>query len=895
MSSIPAGFFEKLENNKNSKLCVDELTISPRIPSSGENIPTGGRNGPIKMNGKEFSKQGTMTDLVLFLANNEFSEEENNFIKKSLERFDALGTVHKIAQERNAAFVFDTVANIFTTQSITNPLYSVLAGRIIASFIKLEVDTTFSESFEKVPKLYDPNYYSFVKHHGKELDKMIMDDNDWNFNIFAISTIKRSYLLRQRILTNEKTEREKKRVKRKFIETPQFLYMRVASYLWYPNFEKIKLTYNRLSRGEYSHATPTMFNAGFKNPSMASCYLLTIGDSLEEIEEGWKYCANISRNAGGAGCDMSQLRHSEITRGGKSKGIIPWTKISNSIFDAVDQGGKRKGSCAKYLRDFHDQIEVFIELKDPEGAESMRARELFYGIMVSDLFMRRVYDDEIWSVFCPNIAKGLCDIWGEEFEKLYLKYEKDGIWTKQIKARSLFEKMVSSHIKTGGPYIIYIDAVNRKSNQQHSGIIRCSNLCCEIMEVTSKDEVASCNLGSVCLNKCVKISDDGPYFDCEQLGIYTEELVENLNHVIDRNYYPPNIPGIKVSNERHRPLGIGVQGFADCLAMMNIAWTNKHGEVSKKARELNLKIFECMYYHALKKSNELGIRDGSYSRFEGSPISKGILQFDMWNKEGKTKPRPFYYKTKEEWEEMRNKVQLGMRNSLLIAPMPTASTAQMLGNGESFEPFTAYIYTRNVLSGQHIIVNKHLVEDMKKYGIWNTSNVRSILSSGGSIQNISGDIDPAVMERLKRKYQTVYEIPQRAILKMMIDRGRYICQSSSNNCHFSEPTLQKISAWLFYGWKHGIKTGMYYLRQLSSVDPLNHSIETIEIPSVTPKLPHNPSYQNWTVGHGGLKTGMFHPEKPFPTTSIVEIPSTPSKSKYATKRCTDEVCLSCGS
>lgn len=783
------------------------------------------RIGDIRFNGRIFPRNGTFQDLVVFLANGEVDFQKTPK-ECSPDKYKELGVVYAMSTQWSASFVFETIANELAMNAINDSFYSILAGRVITSLIKMEVSGSFSENVKKMGKLYDREYLEFIEKYGDYLDTMIDEDRDWNFNIFAICTLRRAYLLRQRLLKNEKTEEEKKRVKRCYFETPQYMYMRVASYLWYPNLDKIRKVYNRLSNGDYSQATPTLFNAGFDKPSMSSCFLLTVGDSLEEIEESWKYCANISRNAGGAGCDMSQLRHSEIKRGGKSKGIIPWTKIIASVFEAVDQGGKRKGSCATFLRDFHNQILEFIEMKDPDGHESMRARSLFYGVMISDLFMKRIESDELWSIFCPNEAKGLCDVWGEEFEQLYLKYEKEGLYTKQVRAREILVKIIQSQIKTGGPYVIFIDAANRKSNQQHSGIIRCSNLCCEIMEVTGKDEVASCNLSSICLNRCV----NNHTFDYQLLGQLTEELVENGNHVIDRNYYPQSIPGIKLSNDRHRPLGIGVQGFADCIAMLNMVWIDSKGKLSQEVQNLNLKIFECIYYHALKKSNKLGIRDGSYPQFHESPISKGILQFDMWNEEGKAKKRPFLYKTETEWNELKERVKLGMRNSLLVSLMPTASTAQILGNAESFEPFTEFIYSRTVLSGQHLIVNRHLMKDLKEYDLWTTTNVRSILQNRGSIQNITGtSIDPQILEYLKRKYLTVYEIPQKALLKLMVDRGRYICQSSSNNCHFSEPSLRKIFAWLYYGWKHGIKTGMYYLRQKSPIDPLNHSIETIKI------------------------------------------------------------------
>jgi ribonucleoside-diphosphate reductase alpha subunit len=826
------------------------------------------RTGEIRLNGKVFPKNGTFRELVVFLANGEVSEDEINKIFPI--NFENIDLVYEIAKKRNASFTFETLANDIAVNAISNSFFSILAGRVISSFIKLEISGTFSENALKIRKLYDAKYIEFVEKYGKYLDAIIVEDNDWSFDIFGISTLKRAYLLRQRLLLkNERTERERKRIKRCFLETPQYMYLRVASYLWYPNLDKIKKVYNRLSNGYYSQATPTLFNAGFNKPSMSSCFLLTIDDDLESIQESWKYCASISRNAGGAGCDMSQLRHSEIARGGKSKGITPWTKIIASIFEAVDQGGKRKGSCATFLRDFHDQLIEFIEMKDPDGHENMRARSLFYGIMVSDLFMERVEKDQEWSLFCPNEVKGLCDVWGKEFEEKYLEYEKQGLWTKQIPAKRIFEKIIQSQIKTGGPYIIYIDAVNRKCNQQHSGIVRCSNLCCEIMEVTGNGEVASCNLSSICLNKCVK----NGIFDFHLLGQLTEELVENGNRVIDRNYYPSSIPGIKLSNDRHRPLGIGVQGFADCLAMLDLAWVDSKRKLSREVRDLNLKMFECIYFHALKKSNKLGIRDGPYPCFQGSPVSQGILQFDMWNQEGKAERHPFIYKSESEWNDLREHVKMGMRNSLLVSLMPTASTAQILGNAESFEPFTEFIYSRTVLSGQHLVVNKHLMKDLKKYGLWTTENIRSILQNRGSIGNITGnDIDPTILNYLKHKYLTVFELPQKALIDLMIDRGRYICQSSSNNCYFSEATPLKIGAWLFYGWRHGIKTGMYYMRQKPPVDPLNHSIEAINIDSP-------------------IKIHLLTREQ-----EPLRISSPSSSSSQNRKiKCNDEVCISCQS
>lgn len=1078
----------------------------------------------------------------------------------------------------------DQLAKVCSDKMYIHPNYGLLAGRIYTEIILATTPKTFSESTEKLKSILYPEYYEFVISHSKELDEMVDRSRNFTFDYFAICTLKKSYLAF--LSDGEKSS---------IMETPQFMYLRIATYIHYPDLDKIKKTYDDISLGNYTHASPTMFNCGMKRPQLASCFLMTVGDDINSIADSWRIQAIISKNSGGIGADYSHIRHSEIGQRGVSKGIVPWLKITNEILKAVDQcfdpdtivytregpkrisdivpgdvmirsdgrenavskvlhypydpskhkmreivlenskpvvvadchpmlsiyspkeipledlgknikagvvspvytdvkdldhnwlvafpiptyfrdiptfsesdcrmygiimgnislrvdwdghkffikntpkvnhfvreylqskgilyqetfdyftweknnlfpftknmffdssrasldipanilnlpknkvsnlikgylesipsfrdknftiiyphtdifekvkfillklgivpifkegyfyipetkefceaislhktqyslgnikyknqvwvrvisnvakrefenssivdlemdysnstteissnyltsigqahnGGKRKGSGTVYLRDCHVDIYEFTELRD-EGPEDMRVKELFLAIMVSDLFMRKVENDEMWSLFCPNRAKGLFDKWGIDFEMAYNMAESKKLYTRQIRARDLWEHILTMQIRKGMPFILYMDACNRKSNQRHSGVINCSNLCTEILQVTSPKEIASCNIASVSLNKCVFSDSRGVYFDFTKLEEHVSSLVRNLNNVIDRNYYPSEIEQIEYSNKRHRPIGIGVQGLADAAAMLDISWVTRDGNgeliISREIQELNEQIFESIYYAAIKESIELAKKQGAYETFEGSPASQGKFQFDLWLEEEKEKEAlsevygvknlmekkslAFSVHTKEQWEVLRGEMKThGLRNSLLVALMPTASSAQILGNSECFDPFTELIYARYVLSGQFMVVNKHLHKDLSALGMWTTEVVRSIIGNRGSLKDVPPPLDEGKKKRfefLKLKYTTAFEMPQKVLVQLSVNRGKYICQTQSLNCYMSKPNKKLLHAYHFYGWKNGIKTGMYYLRQKAISEPINNAITSIVVPS----------------------------------------------------------------
>lgn len=781
----------------------------------------------------------------------DLKEVDLSLIKKDLDAVEALekeladnptGSGFSIEQ------ALEQLSLSCSDKSYADPQWGILAGRLLMENIHLKTASTFGEATSRMKPVLLPDYYKYVMDHFNELNSLIDPSQDFNFDAFAVSTLRKSYLGHLKVGESSV-----------LMETPQYMYLRVATYMHYPNMEAIKEAYLRLSSGDYAHASPTLFNAGMKKPQMASCFLMTINDDMLSIAKSWHDQAIISMNSGGIGADFSQLRHSEIGQHGFSKGIIPWLKITNEVLKAVDQGGKRKGSGTVYLRDCHVDIYEFVDLRE-EGPEDIRAKDLFLGLMVSDLFMSRVERDGMWSLFCPNKVKGLFDKWGLDFEMAYTAAEREELYSKQVRARDLWQHILRMQIKKGMPFILYIDACNRKSNQKHSGLIRSSNLCCEILEVTSQDEIASCNLASISLNKCVTTSDGVARFDFAKLSKLTANLVRNLNNVIDRNYYPTDIPEIKYSNLKHRPLGIGVQGLADAFAMLDISWIEEDSTgnkiLSKEAERLNKQIFEVMYYSAVEESVKLAKIHGPYESFKGSPASKGKFQFDLWEEERVEKTfkdqasqalsldflksafasqrKPTLMYTNEQWDELRRQMMThGMRNSLLIALMPTASSAHILGNAESFEPFSELIYARTVLSGQFMLVNKHLVKDLRSIGMWTTDTVRNIVNNRGSIQKLEVPETSSVAPRLKYlklKYLTGFEIPQQATLQMSVDRGEFVCQTQSFNCSMAKPTRTMLNAYHFYGWKRGVKTGMYYLRQKASTDPINMSLKSIVVP-----------------------------------------------------------------
>ena len=672
-----------------------------------------------------------------------------------------------------------------TMQSRYHPNYGMLAARILIDNHHKNTPPTLLDCIENLyheQEIVSETYHDLVCNHKNEYESIIDYSRDFMFDYFGFKTLERSYLLKKN---------------GKVVERPQHLWMRVSIQLHSNNFAKVKETYDALSQGYFIHATPTLFNSCTNHPQLSSCFLLTMHeDSISGIYKTLSDCAQISKWSGGIGLSIHNIRArgSRIAgTNGESTGIIPMLKVFNDTAKYVNQGGKRNGSFAIYLEPWHADIEDFLKLKLNQGAEEDRARDLFYGLWIPDLFMKRVEQDQDWTLLCPHECPNLADEYGSVFEQLYTHYEKTKKG-KVIKAKKLWQLILDAQIQTGTPYLCYKDAVNSKSNQQHLGTIKSSNLCTEIMEYTSPTESAVCNLGSLALPKFV---EDGK-FNFEKLRHYTRILTRNLDIVIDKTYYPTI--ECRNSNMKHRPIGIGIQGLADVFAKLKLSW------ISIEAKNLNREIFENIYYAAAFESMN-GASDGlwreisidTYRSFQGSPTSKGQLQFDLWNETPIT--------TYLDWNELRKSCSIGMRNSLLVAPMPTASTSQILGNNECFEPFTSNLYTRRVLAGDFMMINKYLVDDLTKLGLW-TSDIRTeIIANNGSIQNI-----PQISQDLKDIYKTVWEIPQKVLIDMAVDRAPFICQSQSLNLFLSEPTYAKISSMHFYAWKKGLKTGCYYLR-----------------------------------------------------------------------------------
>ncbi|MFM8739456.1 MAG: ribonucleoside-diphosphate reductase subunit alpha, partial [Cytophagales bacterium] len=650
------------------------------------------------------------------------------------------------------------------------------------------VDTKTGENAPLISK----ETWKVIHGHAAELDEAIIYDRDFSYDYFGFKTLERSYLMK---------------IDGKVVERPQHLLLRVAVGIHGEDIPAAIETYNLLSEKWFTHATPTLFNAGTPKPQLSSCFLLTMkDDSIDGIYDTLKQTAKISQSAGGIGLSIHNVRAkgSYIKgTGGTSNGIVPMLRNFDMTARYVDQGGgKRKGSFAIYLEPWHADVFDFLELKKNHGKEEMRARDLFYAMWIPDLFMKRIEYNEMWSLFCPNEAPGLAECWGEDFERLYEKYEKEGKYRKQVKAQDLWFEILEAQIETGTPYMLYKDAANRKSNQKHLGTIKSSNLCTEIIEYTSPDEVAVCNLASIALPKFV--TDEGK-FDHQKLYEITKVVTRNLNKVIDVNYYP--VIEAKNSNMRHRPIGIGVQGLADAFILLRMPFD------SEEARGLNKDIHETIYFAAMEASMELAKINGSYETFKGSPVSKGIFQFDMW---GVTPDSGRW-----DWENLKREVKRhGVRNSLLLAPMPTASTSQILGNNECFEPYTSNIYTRRTLSGEFIIANKHLMKDLIGLGLWSETMRQKLISTNGSVQSI-----PEIPQNIKDIYKTVWEISQKAIIDMSADRGAYICQSQSLNIHLTNPNFGKLTSMHFYAWKKGLKTGMYYLRSNAAADAIKFTLD----------------------------------------------------------------------
>ncbi len=683
-------------------------------------------------------------------------------------------------------------------QSRYHPNYGMLAARILIDNHHKNTPSCLLDCVETLyheQEIVSEEYHDLVCQHRKEYEEMIDYSRDFMFDYFGFKTLERAYLLKKN---------------GKVVERPQHLWMRVSIQLHGNKMDRVKETYDALSQGYFIHATPTLFNSSTSHPQLSSCFLLSMdSDSIQGIYKTLGDCAQISKWSGGIGLSIHDIRArgSRIAgTNGESTGIVPMLKVFNDTAKYVNQGGKRNGSFAIYLEPWHADIEDFLKLKLNQGAEEDRARDLFYGLWIPDLFMKRVELDQDWTLMCPHECPGLADCWGEKFEELYTSYESKG--RKTVKAKKIWQMILDAQIQTGTPYLCYKDAANSKSNQQHLGTIKSSNLCTEIMEYTSPKETAVCNLGSLALPKFVEYQPyyDAYYFNFEKLRKYTAILTKNLDIVIDKNFYPT--PECSNSNTKHRPIGIGVQGLADVFAKLKMAWT------SPQAAKLNREIFENIYFAALQASmyrtcdSDVAIYnhsshsvDGSYKSYYGSPLSQGKLQFDLWNQSPTQTP---YLN----WKHLRKQVsEYGVRNSLLIAPMPTASTSQILGNNECIEPFTSNIYTRRVLAGDFMVVNKYLVDDLAKLNLW-TSEIRTqIIANNGSIQSIT-----EIPQDLKDVYKTVWEIPQKVLIDMAADRAPFICQSQSLNLFLSEPTYAKISSMHMYAWKKGLKTGCYYLR-----------------------------------------------------------------------------------
>ena len=696
-------------------------------------------------------------------------------------------------------------AEIAATMTTTHPDYAKLAARISVSNLHKNTKKSFSETMTDLYKYVNPRtgkkapllsdeVHDIIQKNADKLDSSIIYNRDFGYDFFGFKTLERSYLLKLNGV---------------IVERPQHMLMRVSIGIHLEDIEAALETYELMSKRYFTHATPTLFNSGTPKPQMSSCFLLTMkDDSIDGIYDTLKQTAKISQSAGGIGLSIHNVRATGsyiAGTNGTSNGIVPMLRVFNDTARYVDQGGgKRKGSFAIYVEPWHADIFDFLELKKNHGKEEMRARDLFYAMWTPDLFMKRVEENADWTLMCPNECPDLYNVHGDEFDAMYLKYESEGRGRRTIKARELWEKILESQIETGTPYMLYKDAANRKSNQKNLGTIRSSNLCTEIMEYTAPDEVAVCNLASIALPMFVK---DGA-FDHQALYDVTVRVTKNLNRVIDRNYYP--VIEAQNSNFRHRPVGLGVQGLADAFIMLRLPFT------SDEAKKLNQEIFETLYFAAVTASSEEAKREGPYETYKGSPIANGEFQHNLWGiKDEELSGR-------WDWAALRKTVKKqGVRNSLLVAPMPTASTSQILGNNECFEPYTSNIYTRRVLSGEFIVVNKHLLEDLVDRGLWNEDMKQELMRNNGSVQSIEG-----IPEDLKELYKTVWEMSMKDIIDMSRQRGYFIDQSQSLNLFMEGATMAKLTSMHFYGWKSGLKTGMYYLRTKSAVDAIKFTLDT---------------------------------------------------------------------
>ena len=742
-------------------------------------------------------------------------------------------------------------------KATNHPDWSLLAGRIEIQRLKLQVPETLAEALNENKSVWrndrDHDYYDFANRHADKLDAMIEPERDYDLYFFGVRTLEKSYLMR---LVNSEQH---------FLETPQRMYLRIAAFLWMPNLDMTKKYYDLMSTGSFTHASPTMFHSGIQKGSLASCFLLSMQDDLEKIFKCLGQCAMISKSAGGIGLDITNIRHSSVGHLGQSSGIVPMLKVYDASMRYVDQAGRRKGSATIFLQPWHIDFPDFLQLKRQHGAEERRARDLFYAVWNCDIFMDRVRADTEWTLFCPKYAPMLKDTFGEEFEKWYLYYEQElpkqpgnENFTKVVSARKLWNELLTTQIEAGMPFMANKDTANHTSNQKNLGSIRSSNLCMEILEVTDANTISSCNLASVALDEYVDTGNTQPEYNHQRLGETVRLIIRGLNRVIDRTYYPlqehdnnGEITGkgpIKDTNLRYRPLGLGVQALADAFLKMGLAWTDA------EARELNRDIFATIYYHAIDESIEIAKEEGVYDGFYGSPASKGLLKPDLLamerarkklRSEGITSTHPDYdarlpvlaaeFLERDssplyDWDALREKVkEYGLRNSLLVALMPTASSAQIRYKNESFEPFTTNMYVRSVLAGNHLIVNRYMVRDLEELGVWNKSIVNYIMKNEGSIADLPLElVDESKrpqLQRIKEKCATAFELPQKLLVDMSIDRSYYVCQSQSLNIHSKDPTFRQMTSLHFYAWENALSTGMYYLRTAPSTEAVKFTVE----------------------------------------------------------------------
>jgi ribonucleoside-diphosphate reductase alpha chain len=767
-------------------------------------------------------------------------------------------------------------AEIAATMTTTHPDYAQLAARISVSNLHKNTKKSFSATMKdlyeyvnprtgkKAPLLSD-EVYGIIEKNADQIDSNIIYNRDFGYDFFGFKTLERSYLLK---------------LNGQIVERPQHMLMRVSIGIHLNDLEAAFETYELMSKRYFTHATPTLFNSGTPKPQMSSCFLLTMkDDSIDGIYDTLKQTAKISQSAGGIGLSIHNIRATGsyiAGTNGTSNGIVPMLRVFNDTARYVDQGGgKRKGSFAIYVEPWHADIFDFLELKKNHGKEEMRARDLFYAMWISDLFMKRVEENASWTLMCPNECPGLYDCHGEDFEKLYIKYEKEGKGRRTIQARELWDKILESQIETGTPYMLYKDSANRKSNQKNLGTIRSSNLCTEILEYTSEDEIAVCNLASIALPMFV---EEGK-FNHEELFNVTKRVTKNLNRVIDRNYYP--VKEAENSNMRHRPVGLGVQGLADTFIKLRLPFT------SEEAKALNQDIFETLYFAAVTASVEEAKKDGPYQSYKGSPMAKGEFQHNLWGiKDEELNGR-------WDWKGLRKNVKKhGVRNSLLVAPMPTASTSQILGNNECFEPYTSNIYTRRVLSGEFIVVNKHLLEDLVNMGLWNEDMKQELMQANGSIQQIQG-----IPEDIKELYRTVWEMSMKDIIDMSRHRGYFIDQSQSLNLFMEGATMAKLTSMHFYAWKSGLKTGMYYLRTKSAVDAIKFTLDNAKtVKSKGDKADPSPEELEAIVAESSARATAGEKGQNNPAAAVE--PLTPVELKQMleqSKKSEDDDCLMCGS